>query len=182
MFTGPFFRWRVAYLLHHYCSALRTVKNTMRKEECDWSSDNWVALRRVVFQCVRGSARSHNNRLIEVIIWQPRIALNEERTEVVVHQQRRVRCEVPVCGAEVFLLCFINLTNSHACRDLWVNTELQRSWSASHDAACSARWLICYSSAKGEVFFIYFRTNLLKKAKICTLKMCTLFDIKLLKS
>lgn len=144
------------------------MKNTMRKEEFDWSSDYWVALGRVILECVRGSACSHNNRVIEVIIWQPRIALNEERTEVVVHQQRQVRCEVPVCGAEVFLLCLINLTNSHACRDLWVNTEhtakvmICKSWCSMFMECASARWatsntwLISYSSAKGEVFFHIF--------------------------
>lgn len=148
----------------------------------DWS--HWVPLFWLFLECVRGSACSHNNRLIEVIIWQPRIALNEERIEVVVYPQRQVRCGVLLCGADVFLpLRLINYSNSHACWSLWVNTEhtakviICKSWCSIFMVCASAHWTtrnpglirsqwrFIQSSAK-DIFLIYLSLLVLKKSQI----------------
>lgn len=126
-----------------WCVMEREEYNEKRsRSRFDWSSEQScrVALGRSALVCVRGSACSHNNRLIEVIIWQPRIALNEERIEEVVYLQKQVF----VCDADVFLrLCLINYTNSHAFTALWVNTDHTAKVMMRHILVCaSAHWAI----------------------------------------
>ena len=112
-----------------WCFMSREEYNEKRRRSrsrFDWSSDyrHWVALWRAILERVRGSACSHNNRVIEVIIWRPGIAPNEQRLEVAVYSQSLVRCGVLLCGADVFFhLCLVQFANSHACWDLWVKAE-----------------------------------------------------------
>lgn len=142
----------------------------------DWGSDYpcWVTLDRAVLECVRGS---HNNRLIEVIIWQPRITRTKERIEVVVRRvQRRVRCGVWLCFPSLFNE-LMNYSNSHACWDLWVNTG--HKYCKCHDLQVMMQHVhgVCLSTLSHQRL-IRFQWQF-RQSKIC-IYLCVFIMITLL--
>lgn len=108
-------------------------------------------------ESVSSSTGSHNNRVIEVIMWSSRIAPNELRIEATAYPWRRSQ----MWSADVPLLaCLIHRPNSHACWDHGANTEhaakvvICKSW-RSAIAVC-----VCVSDDVSEISKISFQMKM----------------------
>lgn len=131
-------------------------------------STDWVALGRVVLECVRGSARRHNNRLIEVIIWQTQNSSEwgENQSGCAFTKTSQMR-SVGLWRWRVLpppLFNSFKLILMHVGTFGWILNMPQRSWcSTVHGVCASVQWatrrpqtdmVSVPAQPKGDVFLI----------------------------